>query len=78
MNCLIRFWRLCFLSERKRNYDINNKDFESLIDKIKAKTYKFKTVLPPQKIPKKVLVLDLDETLVSSTFNKPPRFDFEA
>lgn len=35
-------------------------------------------MLPPQKEPKKVLVLDLDETLIHTTLNRPYKFDFES
>lgn len=34
-------------------------------------------MLPPQKEQKKVLVLDLDETLVHTTFSKPIKYDYE-
>lgn len=56
---------------------MNDKDFESLINKIKRKSYKSRPLLPPQKINKKVLILDLDETLIYTTFKRPERYDFE-
>lgn len=42
-----------------------------MIDKIKNKKDGYQIVLPPLKEPKKTLVLDLDETLVFTTFKKP-------
>ncbi len=36
----------------------------------------YAALLPPPKGNKKVLVLDLDETLIHTTFIKPTKYDF--
>jgi|JI9StandDraft_1071089.scaffolds.fasta_scaffold1863898_1 TFIIF-interacting CTD phosphatase-like protein len=45
---------------------------------MKNKKYNYNPLLPAQKQPKKSLVLDLDETLIHTTFNKPAKYDFES
>lgn len=45
---------------------------------MKNKKYNYNPLLPSQKQPKKSLVLDLDETLIHTTFNKPAKYDFES
>ena len=57
--------------------DIEEKDFTKVVDKINKNIKINKTLLPPQQYKKKVLVLDLDETLIHTTFNKPDIYDFE-
>jgi TFIIF-interacting CTD phosphatase-like protein len=44
---------------------------------IKAKSHKLNKVLPVQDFHKKVLVLDLDETLIHTSYTVPPRHDLE-
>jgi TFIIF-interacting CTD phosphatase-like protein len=54
----------------------NDENFTEIINKIKKKKISSSFVLPAQKEPKKTLILDLDETLIHSTFNKPVKYDF--
>lgn len=56
--------------------DTNDTDLASIIQKIRNKKEEHASLLPPQKTHKKVLVLDLDETLIHTTFTKPPKYDF--
>lgn len=47
------------------------------MEKIKRKKAKVDTLLPPSNKPKlKTLVLDLDETLIFTSFKKRKRYDF--
>ena len=55
---------------------MNDSDLTSIIQKIKSKKTDYTPLLPPQKGNKKVLVLDLDETLIHTTFTKPTKYDF--
>jgi TFIIF-interacting CTD phosphatase-like protein len=55
---------------------MSDTDLSSIIQKIKSKKKDYSPLLPPQKTHKKVLVLDLDETLIHTTFTKPVEFDF--
>lgn len=57
---------------------MNDSDLASIIQKIKNKKTDYAPLLPPQKGNKKVLVLDLDETLIHTTFTKPIKYDFES
>lgn len=82
--CLVRYaqylrniWRWVSSSSGKLELDINDSDFVEVIAKIKRKKH-YTAVLPPQREPKKVLVLDLDETLIHTTFSKPAKYDFES
>ena len=64
-------------SELKREYMVTEDDFTDIIYKIKNKKNKPESVIPPQTELKKVLVLDLDETLIHTTFTRPEKFDYE-
>jgi TFIIF-interacting CTD phosphatase-like protein len=55
---------------------MNDSDLNSIIQKIKNKKTDYAPLLPPQKTHKKVLILDLDETLIHTTFTKPLKYDF--
>ena len=57
---------------------IDSKDLLGAVAQIKDNKHKMPILLPPQKEKRKVLVLDLDETLIHTTFNPPPKFDFES
>lgn len=57
--------------------DVNETQFTELVEKIRSKKNQVNVVLPPQKEQKRVLVLDLDETLIHTTFVKPEKYDFE-
>lgn len=57
-------------------YDVNETDLTREIEKIKKRKLKASAMIPPQQQARKTLVLDLDETLVHTTFKKPKRYDF--
>lgn len=48
-----------------------------MIAQIRNKKSVYGSVLPEQKEKKRVLVLDLDETLIHTSFTKPAKFDFD-
>ena len=48
-----------------------------LLDRLRNKKGGYPIVLPPLKEKKKTLVLDLDETLIHTSFRKVDQFDFE-
>ena len=78
MLCFANLWRYWCRSSPKLEMDINDSEFGAVVSRIKKKKSYFSVVLPPQKEKKKVLVLDLDETLIHSSFTKPSNFDYES
>lgn len=78
LNCLSNLWRYICYSPKTLELNLNDADLNSLIAKIKANKKQVGSVLPAQKEHKKVLVLDLDQTLINTTFNKPHQFDYES
>jgi TFIIF-interacting CTD phosphatase-like protein len=65
-------------SSHNMHLEIDDQDLPKTIAKIISNKQHCRIVLPPQKQNRKVLVLDLDETLVFSSFNKPNKYDCES
>lgn len=76
LSCIRKLWRQVFKRSPQLEIDMNDSDLSSIIQKIKSKKTDYAPLLPPQKGSKKVLVLDLDETLIHTTFTKPTKYDF--
>lgn len=64
-------------NSKTKQMDVNETQFTELVEKIRSKKNQVSVVLPPQKQQKRILVLDLDETLIHTTFVKPEKYDFE-
>ena len=58
--------------------DVRDDNFAEVIAQIRNKKSYYAPVLPAQKEAKKVLVLDLDETLIHTSFTKPVKYDYES
>ena len=76
VNCLSNLWRYICYRPDSFELDANDPGFINLIASIKNKKKQYNSVLPAQKEKRKVLVLDLDETLIHTTFSRPEQFDF--
>jgi TFIIF-interacting CTD phosphatase-like protein len=76
VKCLANLWRFVCKKSAPLQIDAEDSDIADLIEKIKNKKCNYSPLLPAQKQAKKSLVLDLDETLIHTTFNKPPKYDF--
>jgi hypothetical protein len=74
--CLEYLFSLC-RKPKKLEYDINESEITKEVEKLKRKKNKVDPLLPPPLCPKtKTLVLDLDETLIHSSFKKTKNYDF--
>lgn len=76
--CISNLWRYLCRSPTRWELDVNDSDFTTAISRLKSKKSYYASVLPAQKQKKKVLVLDVDQTLIHTSFTKPPAYDYES
>ena len=76
--CISNLWRYLCRSPTRWELDVNDSDFTTAISRLKSKKSYYASVLPAQKQKKKVLVLDMDQTLIHTSFTKPPAYDYES
>lgn len=76
--CISNLWRYLCRSPTRWELDVNDSDFTTAISRLKSKKSYYASVLPAQKQKKKILVLDMDQTLIHTTFTKPPAYDYES
>ena len=75
--CIANLWRNFFMKNKHLEINMSQRNLIMAIQRIKNSKTNNTPVLVPQKTPKKVLVLDLDETLVFTTYSKPQKYDYE-
>ena len=84
MTCYKRFMKFIdsacskFFTGKSVQLEITNTDILRAVAQINQDRFEVPIFLPPQKIIRKVLVLDLDDTLIHSTLKRPHNFDFES
>lgn len=67
----------CKKTTKKRQFDINESEMTKEVEKIKKRKSKIQPLIPPNTNHKvKTLVLDLDETLIHTSFKKTKNYDF--
>lgn len=71
LKCVTNCWKFWCTKPTRVELDVNDADFADVISQIRSKKSHYPSVLPPQRHPQKVLVLDLDETLIHTSFTKP-------
>ena len=77
MTCLSNLWMFICPNEERFELRTSHNEVAKMISRLQKNKNHYKSVLPPQKESKKVLVLDLDETLIYTTFTKTENYDFQ-
>lgn len=75
--CIANLWKNFFMKNKHLEINLSQRSLIIAIQKIKNDKNTKGPLLCPQQSPKKVLVLDLDETLVFTTYTKPHKYDYE-
>lgn len=65
--CISNLWRNFFMKNKHLEINMSQRNLITAIQKIKNEKNTKPPLLSPQTTPKKILVLDLDETLVFTT-----------
>ena len=76
--CCCNLWRFFCRRPTRLELDVSDSEFSNVISEIRSKKAYYAPVLPQQKRERKVLVLDLDETLIHTSFTKPGKYDYES
>jgi len=71
LRCCCNWWRFLCPTPSRFELDVGDSDFTEVVAKLRSKKSYYVPVLPHQKEKRKVLVLDLDETLIHTSFTKP-------